>query len=540
MTQGIRKKVPAGKSRAEEDADMWFSLRFLAAVLSAALLMPAVSFAQSSSRDAGSCCPEIAQEQAKYLADNRYNEFAASLNSASDKTKERQLCKDYYKADTRYLQLKHLEETQSWDDYFSNGNNYRQELVDNAQEVIDQSPEADCLKVKSRLLLWQFHQGQMDAFVQQSLDDLMADLEGYAKNNGASSLIRKVADALSVSGEKAKARQAYNLYVQGMAESDPAQLKKLAFGFYQEGNLALAESIYDIYIGKFPRPYSAAFIAELFEIAGLFVCKQEGLYDMPYAEKIYALIEEDGSPDAFDQDKIYLRALNLEKMTAYPDAQKYYLKLIQSYPDNKRFDEAVYKVAMINLYALGDMEQAKKYFGMLAAKNEIDPYVVSSFYQLGLLSQWEGDSPKAGGYYERLIKDAQDKYVSVVSLAKKRLEEIQNNKPLDYNLNTVLDLSLKKEPALIELNKSELKPLSYILKEGQEDTFSSAVNMPQSGCTQVDLQYLWSGNLGNASPLATESSFSASYQDSGTKEINMVIISPAGIVDRSFIMVDVY
>jgi hypothetical protein len=56
----------------------------------------------------------------------------------------------------------------------------------------------------------------------------------------------------------------------------------------------------------------------------------------------------------------------------------------------------------------------------------------------------------------------------------------------------------------------------------------------------VELQYLWSGDLGGAHPAATESNFQGVYADSGTKEINIVIVSPAGTIDRSFAMVDVY
>jgi hypothetical protein len=46
--------------------------------------------------------------------------------------------------------------------------------------------------------------------------------------------------------------------------------------------------------------------------------------------------------------------------------------------------------------------------------------------------------------------------------------------------------------------------------------------------------------LGGVNPAVTESNFQGVYSDSGTKEINVVIISPAGTADRSFIMVDVY
>ncbi|MCX5693662.1 MAG: hypothetical protein NT014_00785 [Candidatus Omnitrophica bacterium] len=261
---------------------------------------------------------------------------------------------------------------------------------------------------------------------------------------------------------------------------------------------------------------------------------------MAYAEKIYAKIESLGQKDAFNQDRIYLRAFNLEKMKAYSDAQKFYLQLTQSYPDTKYFDEATYKIAMINAYALADINEAKKYFQLLSAKTVLSPQVISSLYQLGLLAQWEGDLAEASGHYDLLLKNAHDQYVLTVAAARARIKEIQENKPLSYNLKTFLDLSFNKDSALAEMNKAELRSSGYALAKSQSNTISSVVNMPQSGCNQVELQYLWSGDLGGANPAVTESSFQNTYSDSGTKEINMVIISPAGTVDRSFTMVDVY
>lgn len=510
---------------------------FLSVILSPALIV----FAQPAGQETNSSYADIEAAKLKYLSLNQFSEFIDFLNNYKDKSIP--ACLDYYKASTRYAQLKYLEEKQSWDDYFANGNTYRDELVENAQKVINRTDGANSFRLKSRLLLWQFHRDQLDAFSQQSLDDLVLDLNAYAKAGGDLDLIKEVADKFLAYGEKAKAHEAYKLYVEGLVakKMDLPQLKSEAVKFYQEGNLDLVESLYDIYIDESAKIYSVKeSIPELFEIAGFFVCKPTGLYDMAYAEKIYAKIEELGQKGVFNQDTIYLRAFNLEKMSAYQDARKYYLELIQDYPDDDHFDEAVYKVAMIDLYALADINEARKYFDLLAAKSDLSPQVISSLYQLGLLSQWQGDLAKAGSDYELLLNKAQHKYASTVALTKERISEIRENKPLDYNLRTFLDLSLKEGSTLVELNKSELKSSSYILAENQKNMITSLVNMPQSGCNQVELQYLWSGDLGGASPLVTESGFSQSYSDSGTKQINMVIISPAGTLDRSFIMVDVY
>jgi len=516
---------------------------FMVLFLSIILGVPAAFSAQPAAQKTNSCCPNIEDAKSKYLAGNQYNEFIEFLNNFKDKDNAAALCLDYYKAETRYLQLKYLEDKQSWDDYFANGNTYRDELVENVQKVISQTDSADCLRAKSRLLAWQFHRGQQDAYAGQALEDLVTDLEVYAKAANGLDLIKEAADKLLAYEEKSKARGIYRLYVEGLVAQKmaPAQLKSAAAGFYKQGNLELAGSIYDIYIQEISKTFvPEKFTPELFEIASLFVYKPAGLYDLAYAEKIYCQIEALGQKDVFNQGTIYLRAFNLEKMNAYKDAQKFYLRLIQAYPDTRYFDEAAYKVAMINAYVLADINEAKKYFGLLASKTVFSPHIICAFYQLGLLAQWEGNLVKAKDYYDLLLKNAQDKYTEAAARAKDRLKEIQENGQLSYNLKTFLDLSLKNESVLIEMNKAQLYCASYILEKNQNNVVSSAVNMPQSGCNQVQLQYLWSGDLGSANPGVTESNFGTAYADSGTKEINLVIISPAGTLDRSFIMVDVY
>jgi hypothetical protein len=519
-------------------------LRCTAIFINIILWVPAVLFAQTpQDPQVSPSCSGIQEVQAKYLTNHQYNELVNFLNNSKEKDKAVGLCLDYYKANARFQQLKYLEEKQSWDDYFANGNTYRDELVVNAQKVIDQAGTANSLRPKCRLLLWQFHRDQQDVFAQQALEDLITDLKAYAKPGADLDLIKEAADKLLANEEKAKAREIYKLYVAELTEQKmtPAQLKETAAGFYKQGNLELAQSIYDIYIEEISKTSSPdQLIPELFEIASLFVYKPQGLYDLAYAEKIYAKIEALGQKDAFNQDTIYLRAFNLEKMGAYQDAKKFYLELTQTYPDTRRFDEAIYKVAMIDAYVLANVDEARKYFEILTAKTVFSPQVISGFYQSGLLAQWQGDLALADSYYQLLLKNASDKYATTVARTRERLKEIQENKPISYNLKTFLDLSLKNEPGLAEINKTQLNPDSYILDKNQNITISSSVIMPQSGCNQVQLQYLWSGDLGGAAPGVTESNFQSAYSDSGTKDISIVIISPAGAIDRSFTMVDVY
>lgn len=503
------------------------------------------------------CCENLEELKADYFKDNRYNEFVDFLNNYKDKNKLSAGCINYYKALSRYSQLKYLEEKQLWDDYFANGNTYRDQILENTKKVISETDSSSPLRLKGRLLLWQFYRDQQNTFGEQGLDELTADVSAYAKAVDDPGLIKDIADKLLASDEKPGARAIYKLYVNKLAsgEISDTELKIVGAGFYKEGNLELAETVYDIYIERISRGLAVEkLIPELFEIANLFVYKPQGsglasnsqshkptgLYDMFYAEKIYARIEGLGQENSFNEESIYLRAFNLEKLRDYKMAGELYLKLIQLFPDTKHFDEAVYKIAMINAYVSADIPKAREYFEKLIVKTTFSPQVISSFYQLGLLAQWEGDLTGAKGYYDTLLKNSGDSHAGTNALAKDRLKEIEENKQLSYNLKVFLDSTLKKENAPVEMGSSELKISSFILEKKQRFEVSALANMPESGCNQVQVQYLWSGNLGGANPQATDAVFEGSYPDSGTKELNLVVVSAAGIIDCSFVMADVY
>lgn len=518
---------------------MLTGLRFTVLILIMSLWTPA--FCQAP--DSGSRCANFEGLKIKYFKADQYSEFIGFLDNFKSKDKQTQPCINYYKAAARYSQLKYLEEKQLWDDYFANGNDYRDQIVESAKKVIAETSAGDWLRSKIRLLLWQFHRGQQDAFSEQALTDLMTDVNVYAKEANDPMLIKDIADSLLASEEKAKARELYKLYINKLLLSETAntQIKAVAAGFYKEANLELAQTVYDIYIERISNALSLEkLIPELFEIASMFVYKRSGLYDMAYAEKIYARIEGLVQKNAFNQGTIYLRAFNLEKMKDYKKAGEFYLQLIQLYPDTRYFDEAAYKIAMINAYVSADIKEARNYFRKLIAKPIASPQKISSFYQLGLLAQWEGDNVQAKDYYNALIESSGDNQPVTTAAARERLKEIEEDKPLGYNLKTFLDLSFKAGAASLEMAMSELKSSGYILEKGQEIMVSSLANLPESGCNQIELQYLWSGNLGGANPGVSNAGFQGSYPDAGTKEINLVIVLPGGVMDRSFVMVDVY
>ncbi len=343
-------------------------------------------------------------------------------------------------------------------------------------------------------------------------------------------------------GEKGKAKEVYKIYVDKIVNSDikDDQLNSIALGFYKEGNLDLAQTVFDVYIEKITKSTpKEKLIPILIDIAKLFSYKDEGPKDTFYAEKVFQKLEEIGTKDAFDERFLYLRAFNLEKTKEYPKAKDLYVDLVKLYPKTCYADEANFKIGMVYTYILRDIESGRSYFEKLERKETLSPQGISSLYQLGLLSQWKEDYIKAKEYYNKLIEKAKDDFQETVILTKERLKEIDEAKPIEYNLKTFLDISLKEENAIFDTTKVDLRSSPYNAKKDQEVAVDSTAYTAETGCMQIELEYLWSGHTGITKPTNAQSSFLTQYLYPGTKEINLVVVSPSGIIDRNLDMADV-
>jgi TolA-binding protein len=485
-----------------------------------------------------------------YFKDSKYSEFVDLLKSLGAKKKSLEPYVGYYIGLCRYQQLKSLEEKKAWEEYFSQANAYKEELSRELQRAVAATKDVpSSISVYIRLLLWQFYKDNQFAQTDEALGDLMTVVREFANTQADSMPIKEAAEVLAAYSERSKSQELYKLYVTKLVNSNikDEELRETALGFKKEGSLELAESLFDAYMERLKGlAEKEKAVATLVEIARSFAylsCKGLNIdekKDPLYAEKVFQKIEELSGKEKFDEELLYQRAFNLEKAKVYLKAADLYKQLNDSFPKGVHLDEADFKMGIIFTYISRDIKTGREYFTKLSEREVLSPQVISSLYQLGLLAQWEEDMPKAKEFYSRLLEKAKDGFVETTALSKERLKEIEESKPIEYNLKTFLDVSLKEARVSYDMSRLNLYALPYQLNPEKEDNIFSNVILPESGCMQLEVDYLWSGHLGAWRPALEEHSFNTKFASVGTKEINLVVVSPTGIIDCDIYLVDVY
>ena len=107
-----------------------------------------------------------------------------------------------------------------------------------------------------------------------------------------------------------------------------------------------------------------------------------------------------------------------------------------------------------------------------------------------------------------------------------------------YNLKTFLDLALQKEQPGSTVAGLDLKTAPYKGKQNADVQVNANVSTPESGCVHVELNYLWSGDLGTAKPVSNEAAFITRYGSLGTKIVNLVVVNPSGTTDYGIDFLD--
>ena len=451
----------------------------------------------------------------------------------------------YYLGLCRYHQLKHLEETQNWKEYFDLGNMYREELFSETQKVSEACPLSS-FGVRAQLINWLQHRAQNDTQSEGALRKLMDMVSAFAKAQPDIEVVKEVADALAANEEAALAKSTYALYVNCLLEAgkSPLKLESSAEEALKEGNFDLAEIIYERYIETIRGTLAKNTLAfELIAIIRNFATDGWTKGNDPrYAEKVFGILEESCGKEYFTQELQYLRAYNLQRFKEYARSAEEYTLCITNFPKSSYVDEAEFKLGILYVYLLGQKEKGISHWQNVIERNGSLSYVAESLYHKSLLGHYAQDTESAKEGYAKilaLVSDSPD-FKNLRERVMARQKEIDESKPIEYNLRVFLDASLQQPQsshAGIELWVSLYKTLSF---KQEEVKFSSQQFLIETGCLAPELTYLWSGDLGSISPIPTAQEFTTDYQTLGTRVVNLVVVSPSGVIGSTLEMVDVY
>ncbi|MGB4521227.1 MAG: hypothetical protein WBI28_04785, partial [Candidatus Omnitrophota bacterium] len=89
------------------------------------------------------------------------------------------------------------------------------------------------------------------------------------------------------------------------------------------------------------------------------------------------------------------------------------------------------------------------------------------------------------------------------------------------------------------LERIDLRASPYRPKKNSEVNIQATSYLSASGCMQVELQYLWSGETGNTQLSSFAPTFLTQYADSGTKIVYLVVVSPSGVVGTAVEIISV-
>ena len=120
-----------------------------------------------------------------YLEGRQYNQMVDFLRKQElAAVSGCELSLGYYIGLCRYHQLRYLEETRNWPEYFDRGNFYREELFQETLKTVSLCPESP-LAIKAQVINWLEHKAQNDSLGKDALDKLISLINTYV-NKGRS------------------------------------------------------------------------------------------------------------------------------------------------------------------------------------------------------------------------------------------------------------------------------------------------------------------------------------------------------------------
>jgi TolA-binding protein len=482
--------------------------------------MAGISFAQAADKETPGL--DLAGLSQEYFAKDDYEGF----NQYLEDLKPLSATGYYYLALTRQRQIDSWKKAKNWEGVYDKGPFYKKEISDYLKEAKARVKDDPELLLNIQYLNWQSAQsatedGTDTDYSAGLFNDLVTSARDLALSPKALLRVKAIADEISGLEDKNLARRLYEAYVAKLSGSGLSRedLKAQGQQFLSEGNAYLAKSLFDVYLNSLSGDKELK-ARETVAVADKFANGDatEGL-DPVFAEEMYKKAFDSAGIAAFKSDSLYRRAFNLERMKEFNSAYDGYNDLLLNSPDLAKKQNIYFRLGVIAAYVKKDVAQAMEYFSKIKDEFPQDALTISSLYQLGLLSQFKKDLPKAKEYYASVAAGKDE----LALLAQERLKEIEEGKEMKYGLKLFIDGVFKTLPLSVDLTA---RPWQNTI--GEPIRFVVATSSPQTGCMTPVYSYEWSGETGSVSNIPNTAELATVYASVGIKVAHVAIVGPQG------------
>ena len=506
------------------------------------IMLTGVSFGEKEKVLSPADFERLSQE---YFSKNDYDGFYSYLQGLLKQGYDKTPQVYYFLALSRLQQIGYWQKMKNWEGVYDKSVAFRKDIDQNLSKAVSLTQDDPELLLGIKYLKWQNMREEDPDNAAGAFDDMVTTARDTAKSGPAIEKIKTIADELSTLEDKNLSARLYEVYVEKLSASNLSdqEIKERGERFLKEGHVYLAKSVFGTYLDRLSGKNELQ-AREMVAIADKFAYNggEEGL-DPMFAETMYKKAFDLAGAAAFNKDSQYLRAFNLERMKDSEGSVNEYKNLLTAYPDYPSKQEVYFRIGVLAAYAQKNIALAEEYFTKIRDEFPKDPLMLSSLYQLGLLSQWKKDFDKAKGFYNALIEGAKTQGMDlekneIVSLAKERLKEIEEQKEIAYGLRLFLEGTFKEKEGPSFMNV-DLTGRPAKEAAGKPVKFVATTSNPQTGCMTPNYSYEWSGEVGNVVNIPNSPELVTDYASASIKVVSVAVVGTGGPEGVGFDMVQV-
>lgn len=481
---------------------------------------PGQSNAQTDAYD----LEQLQSKTKQLLEQERFEELLAYLSQQKEETRSQDdlLYVEYYSILAKSSYLDYLEKKEDWANFYEKIHVFDEQIINTVNSFAEGYPQNE-LAVDMQYLLWEAYIREEDqANTKEAFNNLTKTVIQYTEQSNDISKLQEIAQKVNQRGKITQFNKLFAEYKDYLLRKDAdtnsiETLAEIARGYLKEKRVDTAIIIYEHYFELVLKKYTEVqaksavkTVVELFRDHG-FLQAEDG----EFAERIYTLIESNFGPNSLNEEELLARGFNLDAMGDYERATEEYKQFVKTFIQSSYLPEVYTRLGVINMYNLGQPEQAEMFFEKVINEFPDSFYAPFCTYYKGLLLQWKKEYVKAHNLYSSLAEDKGP----IAELSRQRLKEIAEDFDMAFEVAYPFDLMYAGQSTMSSSIVMSLECSPQRAFVGTEVIWKATAQDFSAGTIQPPFKYQWFGDLGAVEDPGSTTEFKTSYAAASPKVV---------------------